>query len=417
MSIDIDLALFVLAEAVFGILAGGYAALQLLAYGHSEGGEEAGGPGFAVRLLQNPVANYFALGIGRMAAVVLVIVTAVRLAGDWFGDRESLSTALAVVAVAVPLVAGNIAAVRGPAEFFRRTRFVIYTVVYALYPVASLVIAVLKRTPGGLLDALAFPVLPFKRRLEIVGQSNGDDAADEQDLVSSVFEFQETKVREVMIPRIDMVAVNIHMDPAEAVNEIIEAGHSRVPVFDESVDRVVGIVHTKDLLKAIHDGEAPDLAALKREAYFVPESKMIDDLLSEFRARRIHIAIVVDEYGGTAGLITLEDVLEELVGDIQDEFDAEEELIKRVDDDSALCSSKIRIDELQEALGVVLENSTADTLGGYLYENFGRVPPVGAVFRQGPLQFKVQSVLRQRIDKVLITGLSSGRSSVQDGVS
>ena len=312
MSTEIDLALLVIAEALFGILVANFAALQLLAYGRSES-EDNGGRDFTYKLLERPVANYFALGIGRLAAFVFVVLAAIDFAWNQFagvGSSMMFVAGFTMVAIAVPLIFGHVLAVRGPGPLLQRSRFVTYPVVYILFPAASLVIAVLRRTAPGLLDALAFPVLPFKRRLEITGHSNGDEAADEQDLVTSVFEFQDTKVREIMVPRIDMVAVNIHMDSEDAVNTIIEAGHSRVPIFDESVDRIVGVVHTKDLLKAIHEGRAPDLEELKRDAYFVPESKMIDDLLNEFRARRIHIAIVVDEYGGTAGVITLEDVLE-----------------------------------------------------------------------------------------------------------
>ena len=140
------------------------------------------------------------------------------------------------------------------------------------------------------------------------------------------------------------------------------------------------------------------------------------ELISEFKKRRIHIAIAVDEYGGTAGLIALEDVLEELVGDIQDEFDADEELIDIQDDGTVLCNGKVRLDELNEALGLELPEGDADTLGGFLYESIGRVPRVGEVFRKRELEFKIESVVRQRIDKVQIKGLSSFRSTSEERV-
>ena len=141
---------------------------------------------------------------------------------------------------------------------------------------------------------------------------------------------------------------------------------------------------------------------------------MIDELLSEFKKLRAHLAIVVDEYGGTAGLITLEDVLEELVGDIQDEFDSEEALIKRIDDDTALCSARVRLDDLNEVLGLDLPSSDVDTLGGFLYETIGRVPRVGETLERGPIHFEIQSIVRQRIDKVRVRGLSSIRRNVED---
>jgi CBS domain containing-hemolysin-like protein len=196
---------------------------------------------------------------------------------------------------------------------------------------------------------------------------------------------------------------------------IVGAGHSRIPVYDESVDRIVGVVHTKDVLERVVGGGGFSLGDIMRDVYFVPESKLIDGLLSEFKKRRIHIAIAVDEYGGTAGLITLEDVLEEIVGDIHDEFDAEEELIKVQSEDAVLCSARVRLEELNEELDLGLPEGGADTLGGFLYEIIGRVPRVGEVFESRGLVFRIDSVVRQRIDKVQIKGLGSFRQYVDNG--
>jgi CBS domain containing-hemolysin-like protein len=277
-------------------------------------------------------------------------------------------------------------------------------------------VAALRRLSPRTLGMFSFAVLPFKKRIELLGYKNGQEETDEQVLVSSVFEFGDTKVREVMVPRIDMVAVNINMNSTEALDVIIDAGHSRVPVFDDSIDRIVAVVHTKDLLRKIVNDEDFSLADIRRDVYFIPEGKMIDELLSEFRKRKIHIAIVVDEYGGTAGLITLEDILEELVGDIQDEFDTEEELINRLDEDTALCNARVRIDDLNEQLGLELPEGDVDTLGGLLYEMIGRVPRIGEAFPRGSLEFRIQSVVRQRIDKVLIKGLSSEERGIGGGI-
>jgi CBS domain containing-hemolysin-like protein len=178
-------------------------------------------------------------------------------------------------------------------------------------------------------------------------------------------------------------------------------------LYDETIDKIVGTVYTKDLLRKAVDQEDFSLAEIARETFFVPESKMIDDLLAEFKLRKQHLAVVVDEYGGTAGIITLEDVLEEIVGDIQDEFDSEEALIERIDDDSAVCNAKVRLEEMNEILGTGLPEDGPDSLGGLLYLEIGNVPRVGEKRKLGPLTFKIQSVERQRIDKVLVTGLSS----------
>ncbi|MCH7549472.1 MAG: HlyC/CorC family transporter [Candidatus Krumholzibacteriota bacterium] len=227
-------------------------------------------------------------------------------------------------------------------------------------------------------------------------------------------EFGETRVREVMVPRIDIVAISSGMNREEAVNLIVDAGHSRIPVYEDTIDRVIGVIYTKDLLRQALSGSDFSLRDLTREAFFVPESKMIDELLTEFRARRQHLAVVVDEYGGTAGIVTLEDVLEEIVGDIQDEFDSEEELIRRIDADSAVCNAKVRVDELNEALGIHLSNEVADSLGGILYHMIGQIPRVGDSWALSPLLFEIQSIERQRIDKVLITGLASAAGDLED---
>ena len=413
-----ELAFFLLSVIILGAVAGTYAAVQLLSYARPDKNDDEDlGYRFIDRLFESPISNYFSLGLGRVLALAAVLVTGYRLNGHRVPAGEVITGGawlLILGAVLAPLVSANLVAVRSPEKFVQACRFVTYPIIYLLKPLVYLFMTVVGRVAPRMLDTLAFPVLPFKRRIELFGYKNGDEETDEQHLMSSVFEFGDTRVREVMIPRIDMVAVNIHTASAEALNIIVEGEHSRVPVFDESIDKIVGVIHTKDLLARTVSGEEVSLHDIMRDGYFVPESKMIDELLSEFKKRKIHIAIVVDEYGGTAGLITLEDVLEELVGDIQDEFDAEEELIQWQGEDSVLCNSRVRLDDLNQALGVDLPERDVDTLGGFLYEMIGRVPRVGEVFSRGPLEFRIHSVVRQRINKVLITGLGRARSGVRD---
>jgi CBS domain containing-hemolysin-like protein len=210
-----------------------------------------------------------------------------------------------------------------------------------------------------------------------------------------------------MVPRIDIVAVDVAMDREEALSAIMEAGHSRIPVYERSIDHVIGTLHTQDLLVKVLAGEEISVRALARDAFFVPESKKITELLAEFKVRRQHLSIVVDEYGGTAGIVTLEDVIEELVGDIRDEFDSEEDLVRRLDHDSALISARIHIEELNDVLGLSLPDEAADTLGGLLYHVIGRVPRVGDRWVHGKIEFEVQSVERQRVVRVLARGLAA----------
>lgn len=412
MGLEIELAILVFSGLVFGVLSGTYSAVEILSWRYTEKtGEENGDkPRFIDHLLGQPVNHYLSLGLGRVLALSLLVFFAFRLASLYLLQGSLFAPGLFVVvfaALLVPLLAAKLIALRDPDGFIERTKYITYPVIYILKPVVFAGVVVLKRTAPGLLDGMSFPILPLKRRIELYGYKDNDEEIDEQQLVSSVFDFGDTKVREVMVPRIDMVAVNVHTNPEEVLSLLVEAGHSRIPVYDDSIDRMVGVVHTKDVLKKIVDDVEFSLSDIMREVYFVPESKMIDDLLAEFRKKRIHIAIAVDEYGGTAGMVTLEDVLEELVGDIQDEFDTEEALVRVVDEDVIVCSGRIRLDDLDETAGIDLEEGDADTLGGFLYEAIGRVPRVGEVVETRGLEFRIESIVRQRIDKVRIKGLSS----------
>jgi putative hemolysin len=412
MSSQIDLSVLVVSAVLFGVLSGAHTALELLSYRQTEreADEEVEDTRFIGQLVGNPFYHYLSVGIGRVVMIALVIVSASRFAAVRLAEGNVFAPGLWVLlmlAPLVPLAAAKTLSLKNPERYLERTKFVIYPIVYIMWPAAYLAAAALRRVSPNALDRLAVPVMPFKRRIELFGYKNGGDETDEQQLVSSVFDFRDTKVREVMVPRIDMVAVNVHTNPSEAVDLIIGAGHSRVPVYDDTIDRVVGVLHAKDVLAKVVADEEFTIRQIMRGVYFVPESKKIGDLLSEFRKRRIHIAIAVDEYGGTAGLVTMEDVLEELVGDIQDEFDAEEELVLHVDDDTAIVSARIRLDELNETLGIDLPEGDADTLGGFLYESIGRVPRVGEVLSSRGLEFKIESVVRQRIDKVVVKGLRS----------
>ncbi|UCH85214.1 MAG: HlyC/CorC family transporter [Candidatus Latescibacterota bacterium] len=409
MNSELDLALLVLSALFFGVLSGVYSALEILTYGRSEknGDEDHQKPSFVDQLLDKPVVNYLSIGFGRTLCLAFVVVLSYR----FYSTRLDLPLLLFLIAVIllVPLLAGKLLALRSPQKFAEHTKFITYPVIYLVRPLVYVGVLVLRKMVPDMLESLAFPVLPFKKRIEMYGYGDGDDETDERQLVSSVFDFGDTKVREVMVPRIDVVAVDVHTPVPEAVETIVRAGHSRIPVFDETIDRVVGVVHTKEVLQRIVGSGNFSLRDIMRDVYFVPESKMIDELLSEFKKRRIHIAIAVDEYGGTAGIVTLEDVLEELVGDIQDEFDSEEELVKTIDEDTAVCNARVRLDELNDMFALDLEEGDADTLGGFLFELIGRVPRVGEVFEHGDLRFEIVSVVRQRIDKVNVKGLSSVR--------
>ena len=239
---------------------------------------------------------------------------------------------------------------------------------------------------------------------------------DEKELLASVFEFGDKLVREVMVPRIDVASVPVDLPMLSALDIILKAGHSRIPVYNLSVDNVVGVLYAKDLLRYLRDGRTDvSLEKILRPAYFVPESKKLDELLSELQVRRVHMAIVVDEYGGTAGIVTIEDLLEEIVGEIQDEFDAEEPTVEAVADDQFLFDARVPLDEVNKLLGVELPADGGDTLGGFIYSQLGKVPAVGDTIEHESVKVEVLSVAGRRIKQVRASVVQAdagnGRSS------
>jgi CBS domain containing-hemolysin-like protein len=239
--------------------------------------------------------------------------------------------------------------------------------------------------------------------------------ADEKEMIASIIELGETVVREVMVPRIDVVAVDETSSLQDALDIIIAAGHSRIPVYRETVDNIQGVFYAKDLLRPFREGryEGP-ITELMRPAYFVPESKKVDELLRELKQRKVHMAIVVDEYGGTAGVVTIEDLLEEIVGDIQDEYDSEAPMVTRNGENEYLFDARISLDEVSRLVGVDLPTEESDTLGGFIFSQLGRVPTAGSQVLFGPLTLDVQSISGRRIQQVRVTRLPESASSAEE---
>lgn len=234
------------------------------------------------------------------------------------------------------------------------------------------------------------------------GQEEGVFEKAERQMIYSIFELSETLAREVMVPRIDMLALDVETPLVEAIDALLQAGYSRVPVYEESVDNTLGLLYAKDLLRAGREADRPaTLRQLLRPAYFVPEGKKLDELLAEMRSHRIHMAIVVDEYGGVAGLVTLEDIVEEIFGEIRDEYDqGEESPYQKLPDDSYLFLGRIALDDFNEIMSGELTSEEADSLSGYIYGRLGRVPNVGETVRQGNLLLTVEQVSARQIRKV-----------------
>jgi CBS domain containing-hemolysin-like protein len=243
-----------------------------------------------------------------------------------------------------------------------------------------------------------------EERLRHLVEGNADLEEDEREMIASVIELGEQPVREVMVPRIDIVAAPSTSSVRELLDRIIESGHSRIPIFEESIDNIVGVVYAKDLLRFLREGtqEAP-VVTLAREPSFVPETKKVDELLHEMQQKRVHLAIVVDEYGGTAGLISIEDLIEEIVGEIQDEYDVEEALIEEVSDSEAVFDARVSIRDVNDTLDLDIDDEDFDTLGGLLYHELGKVPNVGDEVRVDGAVVTVLTTTGRRVRKVRVT--------------
>ncbi|MFB3093688.1 MAG: hemolysin family protein, partial [Dehalococcoidia bacterium] len=224
------------------------------------------------------------------------------------------------------------------------------------------------------------------------------------------------------VPRIDMVAVDVEDGFSEVAQMMVEKGYSRLPAYEDTVDNVIGVVYAKEVLRHLARGTSPvSIRELARPAHFVPETKKIDELLAEMRQQRMSIAIVVDEYGGTAGLVTTEDLIEEIVGEIEDEFDAREQPVQLVTPTEAIVDARVGIDDLNEMFDLRIEKEDFDSVGGFIFNNLGRMPSVGDEVRVDGLVMRVLTVMGRRIKKVRITKLESsaqepnGQSESQTG--
>jgi len=246
------------------------------------------------------------------------------------------------------------------------------------------------------------------------GSEQGGIEEEEKEMIHGVIELAETKVHQVMVPRIGIRAVEVHDPIDEVLDMIVRAGHSRVPVYAESLDNIVGILYAKDLLPFLRPGAAPsseiDIRALARPAAYVPETKPVDELLHEMRVDKRHIAIVVDEYGGTAGLITMEDVVEEIVGEIQDEYDSEESLVEALEEEDKIAfrvDGRVSMDDLRDLFELSdteeEDEDEYDTVGGFIVHRVGRIPLPGAVVPFRDVTLTVETAEPRRIAKVIAT--------------
>jgi CBS domain containing-hemolysin-like protein len=247
----------------------------------------------------------------------------------------------------------------------------------------------------------------FKPRAKTELSSN-ESVEEQREMIEGVEHLPEKIVKDVMVPRTDTVCVDNTTSIDEILAILVESGHSRIPVYSDTIDNIVGILYAKDVLAALVKKEPLELKRLIRPPYFVPETKRIDSLLKEFKRRHVHIAIAVDEYGGTAGIVCLEDIIEEIVGEIQDEFDEETEQVIKVSENAWRCDARIRLEDLNEAIGAQLPIGEYDSLAGYVFDLFERIPATGEQVTAGDLQFTVEAMEGHRltivrIDRILVS--------------
>ena len=244
----------------------------------------------------------------------------------------------------------------------------------------------------------------FSKKKKSSEENSIDEVLQEekQDMIQGIEDLPETSVKEVMIPRIDVDFINVHITEQELYERIAESGHSRFPVYSDSIDNVIGILYVKDLIKVIAKNEPVDLEKIIRKAFFVPESKRIDSLLREFKRRHVHIAVAIDEYGGISGIVCLEDIIEEIVGDIQDEFDNEHEDILPVGDKIWICDGRINLDDLNDQIESSFPNDEFDTLGGFVFDLFGKIPVKYEKVSWKNYDFIIQDMEGHRINTIKV---------------
>jgi putative hemolysin len=346
--------------------------------------------------------------IGNNLTNVSIATIAALMTRDLFlgTGMETMAMFFEVIVIGlVILLLGEITpktyAIRNKVKFMKRFSPLIIIIYYILYPLSFVIEKIVNLFIGKIkkIDTVS----EYTRQdIENLMEAGGEDGAleeDEKNMINSIFEFSEKTAKEIMVPRVDMMTIPADITTKDLFSFINENNFSRIPVYKNNIDNIIGILYIKDLLHHIKSlDDNLNISKILREVTFIPESKDIADLLKMFQKEKTHIAVVVDEYGGTSGMITLEDIIEEIVGEIQDEFDEEERLFRRINDSSYEFDAKIPIDDLNEILSLNLpENEDYESLGGYLYDLFGEVPEVGDKKSFNGYTFTILSVHKQRI--------------------
>ncbi len=357
-----------------------------------------------MQILDNPGhfrATTLTINISAAVIATALALELIKPWSDWWQPVVVISAvllALLIVGEAIPKALATLNPDRA-ALLLARPIQVLSVVLAPLTGVVNLVMRPFVARHSGAGNALVTE--EELKMLVNVGAEEGVIEKDEREMIEGILIFGDTLVREVMVPRIDVVALDAGATIAEALDQAMAAGHSRIPVYQDTIDNVTGILYVRDLLPFLRDGHLQrTIVDLTRPVYYVPETMKVDDLLRNLKSRKVHISVVVDEYGGTAGLVTIEDLLEEIVGEIQDEYDVEEPLVRQIDEHSWEVDARVSVDDLNAELGLELETEEGDSIGGLVYEQLGSIPQPGDNVDVANVTITVQSVQGLRPERL-----------------
>ena len=350
------------------------------------------------------------LSVNTVAVIVASTTATLIIASTYHNFPEAAGTAILSVFV---LVFCEIAPKSLALRFNERLALILGRPVAALTSILRPLVGGLTLISNSLLRAATRGkgvVGPFVTEEELklmlhLGQQQGVVEYGEQEMIHGILEMTDKTVREVMVPRIDVIAIDVSGTLSELIDLVVEHGHSRIPVYEDSMDNIVGVVYAKDLLReTARNGDRRPIRSLMREPYFTPEVKHVGELLKEMQERKVHMAVVVEEHGGTAGIVTFEDLIEEIVGPIRDEYDvAEEEEVQFLNDCEVLLNARFPVDDIKHLLHLDVGETESDSIGGLVYERLGEIPAVGATIQLGDATLTVEQVRRQSIQLVRIT--------------
>lgn len=348
--------------------------------------------------LSLPIAESVAVNIGHVLAFTIITILHIV-----FGE-------LAPKTLAIQRPVGTTMAIALPLQFFY---LIFRPFIYVLNGFANIILKLI-----GINTANAHEAIHSSEELQYLldqGKESGALDKAEHELIKNVFDFNERVVKNIMVPRTKISAIELSATQEELLDTIISEGYSRIPVYDDTIDKIVGIVHAKDILSLIVKHGQFNLVDILRKPLFVPESKKINDLMAELKLKRIQIAIVLDEFGGTAGMVTLEDIVEELVGDIQDEYDEEKPLVEKVSDNEFIVTASASVYDANEFLPHDLpEDEDYDTVVGLLSEIFGKIPEVGETKEFNGYIFTILKKIDQNIESVKLQMIIEKEDAVDE---